>query len=144
MPMHSYRDADGEPVAVCGEGRFTSSVSQAIAKRGFMPLLSVRGRDSIELACIRSMAAERERSLAGWLGRRSPSKKRRKRRAGECQRRHDVGLGAALAAQCEGPSRPSPAVRRDSEMPDSAMTTCPPTNRLADEDTPSDSDSELR
>ena len=74
MPMHSYRDADGEPVAVCGEGRFTSSTSQALVQRGFMPLLSVRGRDAIELACIRSMALEGGALAGCWVGG-TPSKK---------------------------------------------------------------------
>ena len=66
--MHSFRDADGEPVAVCAEGRFTSTTSQELVKRGFMPLLSVRGRDSVELACIRSLVGGKQcagRALEG-------------------------------------------------------------------------------
>ena len=73
MPMHSYRDADDEPVAVCGEGRFTSAVSQELVKRGFMPLLSVRGRDAVELACIRSMELEGGALAGPWKGA-APSK----------------------------------------------------------------------
>ena len=68
MPMHSYRDADDEPLAVCGEGRFTLTVSQELVKRGFMPLLSVRGRDAIELACIRSMEIEGGALAGPWKG----------------------------------------------------------------------------
>jgi type VI secretion system ImpA family protein/type VI secretion system ImpB/VipA family protein len=74
MPMHSYRDADGELVAVCGEGRFASSTSQKLVQRGFMPLLSVRGRDAIELACIRSMALEGGALAGCWVGG-TPTKK---------------------------------------------------------------------
>lgn len=68
MPMHSYRDADGEPVAVCAEVRFTSSTSQELAGRGFMPLLAVRGRDSVELASIRSLAVENPVLSGRWQG----------------------------------------------------------------------------
>ncbi len=82
MPMHSYRDADGEPVAVCGEGRFASSTSQKLVQRGFMPLLSVRGRDAIELACIRSMAMEGGALAGCWVGG-TPTKKAAK--PGEAQ-----------------------------------------------------------
>lgn len=68
MPMHSYRDADGEPVAVCAEVRFTSSTSQELGARGFMPLLAVRGRDSVELASIRSLAVENPVLSGRWQG----------------------------------------------------------------------------
>jgi type VI secretion system ImpA family protein len=68
MPMHSFRDADGEPTAVCAEGKFTSTTSQELVKRGFMPLLSVRGRDSIELACIRSLSGETNALAGPWKG----------------------------------------------------------------------------
>jgi type VI secretion system ImpA family protein len=68
MPMHSYRDADGEPVAVTAEVRFTSSTSQEVGTRGFMPLLAVRGRDSVELASIRSVALENPTLSGRWQG----------------------------------------------------------------------------
>ncbi len=68
MPMHSYRDADGEPVAVSAEARFTSSTGQALAERGFMPLLAVRGRDSVELAGIRPLYQETKILSGRWEG----------------------------------------------------------------------------
>ncbi|HEV3415441.1 MAG TPA: type VI secretion system contractile sheath large subunit, partial [Pirellulales bacterium] len=68
IPMHSYRDAEGEAVAVCAEGKFTSSTSQELAKRGLMPLLAVRGRDSVELACIRPLAIETNVLNGRWQG----------------------------------------------------------------------------
>ncbi|HEV2972419.1 MAG TPA: type VI secretion system protein TssA [Pirellulales bacterium] len=68
IPMHSYRDSDGEAVAVCAEGKFTSSTSQELVKRGLMPLLAVRGRDSIELACIRPLALEMNVLNGRWQG----------------------------------------------------------------------------
>ncbi|HKD36411.1 MAG TPA: type VI secretion system contractile sheath large subunit, partial [Pirellulales bacterium] len=68
MPMHSYRDADGEAVAVCAEVRFTSSTSQELGGRGFMPLLAVRGRDSVELASIRSLHLENPTLSGRWQG----------------------------------------------------------------------------
>ena len=68
MPMHSYRDAEGEAVAVCAEVRFTSSIGQALGDRGLMPLLAVRGRDSVELANIKPLAREGKLLNGRWQG----------------------------------------------------------------------------
>lgn len=68
MPMHTYRDVEGEAVAVCAEARFTSSVGEELAKRGFMPLLAVRGRDSVEFATIRPMSLEGKVLNGRWQG----------------------------------------------------------------------------
>ena len=101
MPMHSYRDADGEPVAVCGEGRFASSTSQELVQRGFMPLLSVRGRDAIELACIRSMALEGGALAGCWVGG-TPTKKAAK--PGEPQVGMMSGSSGVARPNREGPA----------------------------------------
>ena len=68
MPMHTYRDADGEAVAVCTEARFTSSIGETLAERGFMPLLAVRGRDAAEIAAIRPLYQETKILAGRWEG----------------------------------------------------------------------------
>jgi type VI secretion system protein ImpA len=68
MPMHTYRDAADEPVAVTAEVRFTSSIGEVLAARGFMPLLGVRGRDAVELAAIRPMYQETKILAGRWEG----------------------------------------------------------------------------
>jgi len=58
MPIHVHRDEDDEELGVCAEVRFTSAASQHLVQWGLMPVLSVKGRDVIEVACMRSLAAE--------------------------------------------------------------------------------------
>ena len=108
MPMHSYRDGDGEPIAVTGEGRFTSKTSQGLVQRGFMPLLSVRGRDAIELACIRSMALEGGALAGCWVGG-TPNKKASA--VGGTQVGMMAGSSGVARQNREGQAR-SPAARR--------------------------------
>jgi len=139
MPMHSYRDADGETLAVCGEGRFATSTSEAIAKRGFMPLLTVRGRDSIELAAIRSLAAEKGALAGAWQGA-APSKKSAK--AGGPA---NVGVGM-MSGKGSGTAAPKrgkkPAVSADEDSESAAGDDDAPSDEpTADEDAPADSDS---
>jgi type VI secretion system ImpA family protein len=128
MPMHSYRDADGEPVAVCGEGRFTSTVSQGLVQRGFMPLLSVRGRDSIELACIRSMALEGGALAGCWVGG-TPAKKAAKAEGPQ------VGMMSGSSGVAR-PNREGPAAVSGGATPDSEID---PDLAALLADTPSDS-----
>lgn len=113
MPMHSYRDAEGEPVAVCGEGRFTSSTSQAIADRGFMPLLSVRGRDAVELAAIRSLSLESPGLAGCWVGG-VPTKKAVA--AAEPQVGMMSGSSGIARPSREGPAAVSAGGKADSEI----------------------------
>lgn len=113
MPMHSYRDADGEPVAVCGEGRFTSSTSQGLVQRGFMPLLSVRGRDAIELACIRSMELEGGVLAGCWVGG-TPTKKAVA--AGGTQVGMMSGSSGVARPHREGPAAVSGGGKPDKEI----------------------------
>jgi len=65
VPMHIYRMPDDDTdIAVTTELRFTNTTSQKVTKRGLMPWLAVRGRDSIELVGVQSIA-EPTRNLAG-------------------------------------------------------------------------------
>ncbi|HEX4000406.1 MAG TPA: type VI secretion system protein TssA [Pirellulales bacterium] len=134
MPMHTYRDAEGEPVAVCGEGRFTSSTSQGLVQRGFMPLLSVRGRDAIELACIRSMELEGGALAGPWVGG-TPTKKAATAGGGQ------VGMMAGTTGLArpnrEGPAavsarRPDPEIDPDLASLLSGGSDSPPDERSDD------------
>ncbi len=113
MPMHTYRDADDETVGVCGEGRFATTTSEAIAKRGFMPLLTVRGRDWIELAAIRSVALENN-ALAGAWQRAAPTKQQKSGGGPGVGVGMMSGKGSGVAA----PNRSGPAaVSADDDSP---------------------------
>ncbi len=132
MPMHSYRDADGETVAVCGEGRFTSSTSQAIADRGFMPLLSVRGRDAVELAAIRSLSLESPGLAGCWVGG-TPTK--RAAAAAEPQVGMMSGSSGIARPSREGPTAVSAGGKADSEIDPDLQSL------LGDSDAPGEADS---
>src|SRR5262249_39809673 len=65
MPMHTYRMPDDDTeIAGTTELRFTNNTSQKDTKRGLMPWLAVRGRDSIELVGFQSIA-EPTKNLSG-------------------------------------------------------------------------------
>ena len=57
LPVHSFK-ADGERVTTpCAEAWLSEKAAEAILARGLMPVLSVRGRDSVLLVSLRSIAS---------------------------------------------------------------------------------------
>ena len=56
MAMHVTRDEDDEQVSVMAEVRLVRPSAERLAALGLMPLLCVKGRDSVELACVQSLA----------------------------------------------------------------------------------------
>lgn len=68
MPVHAYRDEHDEEVGVATEVRFASPVGVELAKLGLIPVLSFKGRDLIELAAVRSVAAAQPLLGGLWTG----------------------------------------------------------------------------
>ena len=56
MPMHVTRDEDGDEQATLAEAWLSRTSAERLSDLGLMPLLSIRGRDAVELASIRSLA----------------------------------------------------------------------------------------
>jgi len=76
MPMHAYRDANDDDVAVLTEIRFATTTGQQLTALGLMPVLAVRGRDWIELATVRSVAPETGDLVGCWLDTKAKPKKK--------------------------------------------------------------------
>jgi type VI secretion system protein ImpC len=56
LPVHSFK-ADGEKQAKpCAEAWLSEKAADVILSHGLMPVLSVRGRDSVILVSLRSIA----------------------------------------------------------------------------------------
>jgi hypothetical protein len=75
MPYHFARDRHGDQVALpCTERNLTEARTRHVMDRGFMPVVSIRGRDVVRLASFQSLAGS---EIAGpWSGpppARSPS-----------------------------------------------------------------------
>lgn len=57
LPMHWYRDTEGEAVAIpCAEFQFTESLAVRAVEESWMPWVAIRGRPEIRLAGFRSLA----------------------------------------------------------------------------------------
>jgi type VI secretion system protein ImpC len=66
VPAHIYDD-DGESVMKpCAEVLLTRKALDRFAERGLMPLLSVQGRDSVQLGTFRSLSAAEEGLAGRW------------------------------------------------------------------------------
>jgi hypothetical protein len=67
MPYHFARDRHGDQVALpCTERNLTEARTRHVMDRGFMPVVSIRGRDVVRLASFQSLAGS---EIAGpWSG----------------------------------------------------------------------------
>ena len=66
MKMHTYRDEDGEGVAVLVEKRVPASVGGNFGSFGPMPLFAERGTDVIQFGVVQSVAAADKALLGPW------------------------------------------------------------------------------
>ena len=67
MPYHYVNDRYGDQVALpCTERNLTASKVEAAITRGFMPVISMKGRDVIRLGSFQSLAGEE--ILGPWTG----------------------------------------------------------------------------
>ena len=64
LPSHTYKQDDQLQMTPCAQAWFTEPVAEEILARGFMPLLSVPGRDAVKFLRFQSLA-EPTKSLAG-------------------------------------------------------------------------------
>ena len=56
LPLHTFR-RDGETqVQPCAEAWLSERAAEAILSRGIMPVLSIRGRDAVQLLTLRSLS----------------------------------------------------------------------------------------
>jgi EvpB/VC_A0108, tail sheath N-terminal domain/Type VI secretion system, VipA, VC_A0107 or Hcp2 len=70
MPMHTWRDEDGDEQATLVETWLDRKSAERLASLGVMPLLGVRGRDAVMFARLSAVAAPPEdRPFADLLGR---------------------------------------------------------------------------
>ena len=69
MPLHATVDADGDPRPVTAEAWLVRERIQWLTSVGLMPLLCVKGRDSLQLALIQSLAMPRGAATSPLLGR---------------------------------------------------------------------------
>ena len=56
LPVHSFRAGAEKKTTPCAEAWLSEKAAEAILSRGLMPVLSVRGRDSVLLVSFRSIA----------------------------------------------------------------------------------------
>ena len=71
MPYHVMTDRHGDQVQLpCTERNLTESKVQAVLDRGFMPVVSMRGRDEVRLALFHSVGGGK--ILGPWSGERPP------------------------------------------------------------------------
>ena len=56
LPVHSFRAGAEKETTPCAEAWLSEKAAEAILRRGLMPVLSVRGRDSVLLVSLRSIA----------------------------------------------------------------------------------------
>jgi type VI secretion system protein ImpC len=56
LPVHSFRAGVEKETTPCAEAWLSEKAAEAILSRGLMPVLSVRGRDSVLLVSFRSIA----------------------------------------------------------------------------------------
>ncbi|QYK42387.1 MAG: type VI secretion system contractile sheath small subunit [Paracoccaceae bacterium] len=72
MPYYIVTDQHGDQVALpCTERNVTTEKAEIIVQRGFMPVVSVRGRDVVRLGAFQSLAGQ---ELAGpWSGNPPPA-----------------------------------------------------------------------
>ena len=67
LPVHTFKQDGGKEVTPCAEAWLTDKSADAILSRGLMPVLSVRGRDSVLLVSLRSIS-DPARALAFRVG----------------------------------------------------------------------------
>jgi type VI secretion system protein ImpC len=68
LPLHIYKKDGGSLMQPCAEAWLTERAAEHILDKGLMPLLSIRGRDTVRLARFQSLANP-VTSLAGrWSG----------------------------------------------------------------------------
>ena len=56
LPVYKFKDDGETKVKPCAEAWLSERAGEAIQSRGFMPLLSIKGRDAVRLAYIQSIA----------------------------------------------------------------------------------------
>ncbi len=66
MPLHAYRTADDDEMAVSTEARFSSTVGEQLAAWGLSAVLPVRGRDLVELSALRSVSSNSPTLAGAW------------------------------------------------------------------------------
>jgi hypothetical protein len=66
MKMHTYRDEDGEGVAVLVEKRVSATVGGNFASFGTMPLFAERGADVIVFGAVQSASSKEKALLGPW------------------------------------------------------------------------------
>ena len=67
LPIHTFKQDGGKEVTPCAEAWLSEKAADAILSRGLMPVLSVKGRDSVLLVSLRSIA-EPAKALAFRVG----------------------------------------------------------------------------
>ncbi|MDG1282052.1 MAG: type VI secretion system contractile sheath large subunit, partial [Pseudorhodobacter sp.] len=76
VPFHYVKDKYGDQVALpCTERNLTESKVQLVVGRGFMPVVSIRGRDVIRLASFQSVAGAE--IMGPWTGAAAKEKARK-------------------------------------------------------------------
>lgn len=114
MPMHAYRDANDDDVAVMTEIRFATTTGQQLTALGLMPVLAVRGRDWIELAVVRSVATEAGELVGLWLDTKAKSKRK-------IASSDDVAVGMDAGAKPISGSKSKAAAKSDDPETDDEL-----------------------
>jgi type VI secretion system protein ImpC len=68
LPLHVYETAGERRVVPCAEVVLTERAAEAIMDKGIMPLLSLKGRDTVLLARFQSVAEPPTRLAGRWEG----------------------------------------------------------------------------
>jgi hypothetical protein len=69
IPLHATVDADGDPRQVTAEAWLVRRQIQWLTSLGLSPLLCVKGRDSLQLSCVQSLALAPGGAACSLLGR---------------------------------------------------------------------------
>lgn len=56
LPVHSFRVAGDKQTTPCAEAWLSEKAAEAILGCGLMPVLSIRGRDSVRLVSLQSIS----------------------------------------------------------------------------------------
>jgi type VI secretion system protein ImpC len=126
LVMHTYKDEDGERQAVLTQQWINTMASQGLVKQGFLPLLPVKGRDQVQLACLQSIAHGGKPLVGRWQQATETSGKPTPR--GGIGMKVAVGIGPGKAPPPASEPTPEPAAGSPAESTDTSYSSDTPTD----------------
>ena len=66
LPVYKFKDDGETKVKPCAEAWLSERAGEAIQNQGLMPLLSIKGRDAVRLACLQSISSASSPLIGRW------------------------------------------------------------------------------